>query len=537
MSRRIKIQILRTNSANRTSYTPAEGEFIFENDTNNLYIGDGSTAGGILIAGPSSSISTASNVGTAGVGPFKQITSGEIEFRNINAGSAKVSVTLDSANDEIDLDVNEGSIDHDALQNFVTNEHIDHTSVSIIAGNGLTGGGDITADRTLNVDESDVDHDALQNFVADEHIDHSTVNITAGTGLSGGGDITASRTIDITNTGVGSGSYGNATNVPQITVNAQGQITAASNTPISLSSSNITDFDEAAQDAAGALFSDSASIDFTYNDAGNSLTAVVVEGGVNHDALQNFVANEHVDHSSVNINAGTGLTGGGDITTSRTLNLDNTGVSVGSYGSLKSVGVFTVDAQGRITSASDIDIDHDQLTNFLGNEHINHSAVAINAGSGLTGGGDITASRTLSVNESDVDHDALQNFEIDEHRPLDDTSTTTTNLWSGQKIQDELDDKLNETLVLNTQTGNYTVQLSDSASKILMNNGATATVTLPNGFPTGFQVIISRIGTGIVEIATLGTLLSQGTELDLQNTGCVATHIGSNQWIVEGRLV
>jgi hypothetical protein len=37
------------------------------------------------------------------------------------------------------------------LQNFVANEHIDHSGVSITAGNGLTGGGDITTTRTLNI--------------------------------------------------------------------------------------------------------------------------------------------------------------------------------------------------------------------------------------------------------------------------------------------------------------------------------------------------------------------------------------------------
>ena len=42
-------------------------------------------------------------------------------------------------------------VDHDSTTNFVANEHIDHTSVSVIAGTGLTGGGTIAAKRTLNV--------------------------------------------------------------------------------------------------------------------------------------------------------------------------------------------------------------------------------------------------------------------------------------------------------------------------------------------------------------------------------------------------
>ena len=42
-------------------------------------------------------------------------------------------------------------VDHDATTNFVANEHIDHSTVSITAGNGLTGGGTIAADRDIAV--------------------------------------------------------------------------------------------------------------------------------------------------------------------------------------------------------------------------------------------------------------------------------------------------------------------------------------------------------------------------------------------------
>lgn len=63
--------------------------------------------------------------------------------------------------------------------------------------------------------------------------------IIAGTGLSGG-TITTSGTIAIANTGVSAGTWGNATNVPQISVNAQGQIIGVTNVPITSGGGGVT---------------------------------------------------------------------------------------------------------------------------------------------------------------------------------------------------------------------------------------------------------------------------------------------------------
>ena len=55
------------------------------------------------------------------------------------------------------------------------------------------------------------------------------------------------------------------------------------------------------------------------------------------------------------INTGTGLTGG-PITTTGTIALANTAVTAASYGNASTVGTFTVDAQGRLTAASNVTI-------------------------------------------------------------------------------------------------------------------------------------------------------------------------------------
>ena len=91
---------------------------------------------------------TASNVG-AGSGWFKGKVGVDLEFKSLVAGSTKLSVTPNT--NDLTVDVAQGNIDHDLLSNFVSNEHIDHSTVSISTQHSLTGGGDITTTRTLNL--------------------------------------------------------------------------------------------------------------------------------------------------------------------------------------------------------------------------------------------------------------------------------------------------------------------------------------------------------------------------------------------------
>jgi hypothetical protein len=68
-------------------------------------------------------------------------------------GRLTVSEVNDGGNEDLQLAVIDSAIDHDALLNFVANEHIDHTSVNIDTptNSGLSGGGDISSTRTLDL--------------------------------------------------------------------------------------------------------------------------------------------------------------------------------------------------------------------------------------------------------------------------------------------------------------------------------------------------------------------------------------------------
>jgi len=67
----------------------------------------------------------------------------------------------------------------------------------------------------------------------------TVTNIATGTGLTGG-PITTTGTIALANTAVTAGIYGDASTVPQVTINAQGQATSVANVTISIANSAVT---------------------------------------------------------------------------------------------------------------------------------------------------------------------------------------------------------------------------------------------------------------------------------------------------------
>ena len=96
-------------------------------------------------------------------------------------------------------------------------------------------------------------------------------SVVAGTGLSGGG-LQGDVTLNIADTSVTANSYGSATAIPTFTVDAQGRLTAAADVNIAIPNTQITDFQEAVEDVAGALISGTANeVSVTYTDGSGTL--------------------------------------------------------------------------------------------------------------------------------------------------------------------------------------------------------------------------------------------------------------------------
>ena len=208
----------------------------------------------------------------------------------------------------------------------------------------------------------------------------TVTNIQTGTGLTGG-PITSTGTISLANTAVTAGSYGSSSNTAQITIDAQGRITSASN--VAIPQGTVTSVTGTAPIASSggatpAISLNASGVTATTYGAATQVPVLVVDTYGRITSASN-VANPQGTVTS--ITAGTGLSGG-TITSSGTVAIANTAVAAGSYGTANNVSQITVNAQGQITSAANVAIAiANSAVSGLGTMSTqNANAVAITAG-------------------------------------------------------------------------------------------------------------------------------------------------------------
>ena len=115
-------------------------------------------------------------------------------------------------------------------------------------------------------------------------------SVIGGVGLTATyNDGSGETTIDLDNTAVSHGSYGgSAGKTVSFTVDQQGRLTAASDTNISITASQVSDFTEAAQDAVAGAFVEGEGIDITYNDPSGTITIAGEDASDTNKGIASF---------------------------------------------------------------------------------------------------------------------------------------------------------------------------------------------------------------------------------------------------------
>jgi len=189
--------------------------------------------------------------------------------------------------------------------------------------------------------------------------------------------------------------------------------------------------------------------------------------------------------ASRRVNAGTGLTGGGSLSADITIavanngigdqQLDVTGVSAGTYGDGSNVPVVTVNTKGRVTSVS--------TTPLVISGYVPDSRQVV-AGTGLSGGGNLSADRTLAIDFSSANPQPLGsvtagtgvNAARDDHvHPavdLSDTTETTGVLPMGRGGTGSAMSPVAGAVVVSNGT-NFDLTTVGSAGQVLLSAGAS----------------------------------------------------------------
>ena len=118
-------------------------------------------------------------------------------------------------------------------------------------------------------------------------------------------------------------------------------------------------------------------------------------------------------------------------------------------------------------------ITHDDTTGFVANEHIDHSGVSISTGTGLTGGGDITSTRTLSVDFSDATFQASISGSFTDASSSFSTRTTTLESASGSFASDSGSNSTRLT-TLESASGSFATDSGSFSERI---TNATASIS------------------------------------------------------------
>jgi hypothetical protein len=331
-----------------------------------------------------------------------------------------------------------GQVSLTGLSDYDANDHIDHTSVSITAGTGLTGGGDISATRTINVasanngivanaDNIELDT-ASSTFTAGVKSKLDADNVISGSTFSSPSQGTVRATINGANTDVDTGlQTGDSPTFASLTLTGnlevQGTTTTVDSTTIELGDNILSlngtgavlgglHVNDANGPASGSILWDGTNNRWIAGASGSEVQVALLKTHGLLSGSAQIASNISGSFTSTSSSLASRITQNesdiAGITTSFTLSADSgTNDSFSSGGTLTFTGGNGIDTvvsddqiaingvAGLISASGQVDLT--ATDGYVANEHVDHSSVSITAGTGLTGGGDITTTRTINV--------------------------------------------------------------------------------------------------------------------------------------------
>lgn len=172
--------------------------------------------------------------------------------------------------------------------------------------------------------------------------------------------------IDLATTAATPGSFGSASTIPVITVDAYGRLTASADTAVLIGTGNILGFQESVEDIVGTMFTDSATIDFTYTDNGGSagtLTAAVIDASITFAKIQNISTDKLIgrDAAGSGVTTEIGVTNGLAFTGSNSIGHSTTGASSVTHTGAQVPNAVTIDSWGHVTGFTTRNLTIDDL--------------------------------------------------------------------------------------------------------------------------------------------------------------------------------
>ncbi|MFZ5987346.1 MAG: hypothetical protein ACOYWZ_09530, partial [Bacillota bacterium] len=433
------------------------------------------------LIGGAGQANTASSAGT-GVSLFYQKSGIDLQFNALKSNNTLLSIALNGTTHDIEFTVNEANINHNNLTNVGTNEHLDWTvdcGTKDIHANNIP----VTA---VTQHQGSINHDALTGFVANEHLDWSTdcgaVDIHANNipvnavtqhqasinhdALAG---FAANKHLDWTidcgaNNIHDANILASSITQHQASINHDALTGFVANEHLdwtldqgtanihdnNILASSITQHQASIDHDALTNFVANKHLDWTVdlgatNIHDGNITATAItqhQGSINHDALTGFVANEHLDWSAdqgaTNIHDGN-ITATAITQHQASINHDALSGFVANkhLDWTTDCGVNNIHDANILASSitqHQASINHDALSGFVTNEHLDWT---LDQGAVNIHDGNITATAVTQYQAS-INHNALLNYNVANHRTINDTGTTTTDLWSASKIASEI---------------------------------------------------------------------------------------------------